>query len=229
MIVYTQVTYPKTEAEWLASVDPPPMLCFPHSARKLRLFACACCRSIWHLLSDERSRKAIDVAELYADGHASAEELAAARAANDEIPSAWDVHDWNATNAVHEAAGPDAKRAAEFCSHATAVATADVGSLDYAVATKAIAIRRHAEILRDIVGNPFRPVFLDPLWLRWKDGLILQIAQKVYDEGKVDNMPILADALIDAGCNNEDVLNHCRQQGEHVRGCWVVDLLTGRQ
>jgi hypothetical protein len=86
---------------------------------------------------------------------------------------------------------------------------------------------RQCHLLRDIVGNPFRPVGIDPLWLSWRDGTIPKIAQTIYEERAFDRLPILADALVDAGCTNEDILKHCREAGEHVRGCWVVDLLTG--
>jgi hypothetical protein len=83
-----------------------------------------------------------------------------------------------------------------------------------------------AEFLRDIFGPlVFRPVSADPAWLT---STVLALARQMYDSRDFSAMPILADALQDAGCANEDVLNHCRQPGEHVKGCWVVDLLTGR-
>jgi hypothetical protein len=80
--------------------------------------------------------------------------------------------------------------------------------------------------VRDIFGNPFRPVAVDPSWLT---ETVVALAEGIYQERAFDRMPILADALEDAGCDDADVLNHCRQPGEHVRGCWVVDLLTGRK
>jgi hypothetical protein len=80
--------------------------------------------------------------------------------------------------------------------------------------------------LHDIFGNPFRPVTLDPSWLTSD---VVALARGIYDERAFDRMPILADALQDAGCDSEDVLNHCRdEKGTHVRGCWVVDLLLGK-
>jgi hypothetical protein len=81
-------------------------------------------------------------------------------------------------------------------------------------------------LLRDIFGNPFRPVAVDPAWLM-SDVRIL--AEGVYQERAFDLLPILADALQDAGCENDAVLGHCRQPCEHVRGCWVVDLLLGKE
>jgi hypothetical protein len=83
-----------------------------------------------------------------------------------------------------------------------------------------------SHLLRDIIGNPFRPININPSWLT---STVLSLATGIYEEKAFDRMPILADALQDAGCDNEDILNHCRQPGEHVRGCWVMDFLTGRK
>jgi hypothetical protein len=86
-----------------------------------------------------------------------------------------------------------------------------------------------ASLLRDIVGHPFRIVSHDSSWLAWNDGTIPKIARAIYDERAFERLPILADALEDAGCDNADILTHCRGPGPHVRGCWVVDLLLGKQ
>ncbi len=81
------------------------------------------------------------------------------------------------------------------------------------------------DLIREVFGNPFRPVALDPAWLTSD---VLALARGIYTDRAFDRMPILADALQDAGCNNDDILNHCREPGTHVRGCWVVDLLLGK-
>jgi hypothetical protein len=80
-------------------------------------------------------------------------------------------------------------------------------------------------ILRCVFGNPFRPVAVDPNWLT---STVLALAQGIYEERAFDRLPILADALQDAGCDNEDILNHCRDIGPHARGCCVVDLVLGK-
>jgi hypothetical protein len=85
-----------------------------------------------------------------------------------------------------------------------------------------------AGLLRDTVGNPFRPVVLSPAVLAWNAGTVYHIAQAIYEERAFDHLPILADDLEEAGCTNPDVLNHCRQPGLHIRGCWVVDLVLGK-
>jgi hypothetical protein len=83
-------------------------------------------------------------------------------------------------------------------------------------------------LLRDIF-NPFHPISLNLAWLSWHDGMLLSMARQMYDSRDFTDMPILADALEEAGCTDQDILNHCRQTGEHVRGCWVVDLLLGKE
>jgi hypothetical protein len=208
-----------TEAEWLAQCDPLPMLKFVQtraSGRQLRLFACACCRRVLHLLPDQRSRKALDVAELFADG----------RVEEPERQKASDILRGVRHDHVKWALVPDAIVAA-------------LESMRYAVwtarsATKAARrqdVRRsegkaQAELLRDIFGNPIRPVALDPAWRTFD---VVALAQGIYTDRAFDRMPILADALQDAGCTNEDVLNHCRDADRiHVRGCRVVDLVLDK-
>ena len=84
-----------------------------------------------------------------------------------------------------------------------------------------------AELLREIFGNPFENPFFKPTW-RTTDVMLL--AQGIYDAKAFDRMPILADALQDAGCDNEDILAHCRDTSlTHVRGCWALDLVLGKE
>ena len=80
-------------------------------------------------------------------------------------------------------------------------------------------------ILRDIFGNPFRLVTFSP---EWRTDTAVSLAKQMYESREFSAMPILADALQEAGCDNDDILNHCRQEGVHVRGCWVVDLVLGK-
>jgi hypothetical protein len=82
-------------------------------------------------------------------------------------------------------------------------------------------------ILLDIFGNPFRPVAVEPHWLTWNNATVPAIARHVYDDRAFHDLPLLADAVEDAGCANADLLEHCRGPGPHVRGCWAVDLLLG--
>jgi hypothetical protein len=84
-------------------------------------------------------------------------------------------------------------------------------------------------VLRDLMGNPFRPVVLDPGWLSWNGGTVVGIAQSIYEERAFDRLPILADALQDAGCNEPNILAHCYEDVDHVRGCWVVDAILAKE
>ena len=87
---------------------------------------------------------------------------------------------------------------------------------------------RQCALLRCLFGNPFRPVSLDPAWLGWNAGTVVKLAQAIYDDRRFGELPVLADALEDAGCTDAAILAHCRGPGEHVRGCWAVDLVLGR-
>jgi hypothetical protein len=87
----------------------------------------------------------------------------------------------------------------------------------------------NSALLRDVLGYPFRPApAIAPAWLACNDGAVRQIAQAIYDDEAFDLLPLLADALEDAGCAEAEVLAHCRGPGEHVRGCWVVDWLLDK-
>jgi hypothetical protein len=85
-----------------------------------------------------------------------------------------------------------------------------------------------SSLLRCIFGNPFRPGSLNPIWLAWNDGTIPRLAQGIYEERAFDRLPILADALEEAGCASADLLGHLRGPGPHVRGCWALDLILGK-
>jgi hypothetical protein len=92
---------------------------------------------------------------------------------------------------------------------------------------KALRAERRAQcdLLREIFGNPFRPPAVQPAWLSWNEGTLPRLARGIYDDRAFDRLGILADALEDAGCTDAVILGHCREPGEHVRGCWLVDLL----
>ena len=78
--------------------------------------------------------------------------------------------------------------------------------------------------------DPFQSIpTIDPAWLVWNQGTIPKVAQAIYDQRAFDRMPILGDALEEAGCNNEEILGHCRQPSEHVKGCWLLDLVLGKE
>lgn len=92
-----------------------------------------------------------------------------------------------------------------------------------------VEFEAQCSILRDIILYPQRPLpTIAPSWLTWNDATIPKLAQVIYDDRRFEDMPILTDALMDAGCHDEDILSHCRSAGPHVKGCWLLDLLLGK-
>jgi hypothetical protein len=203
-----------TEADWLACTDDPySMLNYLGkrvSSRKARLLACACFRRKTPALK-KWEQQIVDIAERFADGLASPEALQQAQDQSvGKSGVAWvtmDMDYWTAVEAAR-AAG-EWRDESEQCS-----------------------------LVRDIFGNPYRPLppkkgkrqWNDKLavWLKWNDGTVVKLALSIYDDRVFDRLPILADALEEAGCSDSDILSHCRSGGEHVRGCWVVNLLLGK-
>jgi hypothetical protein len=220
-----------TESEWLASTDPQAMLAFLRdsgraSERKLRLFAVACCRRIWHLLTDEGCLEAVEVADRYADGLAGDEEL----------ESAWMAAAYTADHAAEEEAPAAACVVADddprLAACGASALAARASSTDW---TDEQAVQ--CRLLRCLFANPFRAALpIPPSVFGWHDGLIPRMGTTLYNEralpsGTLDvaRLAVLADALIDAGCTDTDLLEHLRSTGPHVRGCWAIDLLTGRE
>jgi hypothetical protein len=220
-----------TEVEWNACTGPQPMLEFLRgkvSDRKLRLFAVACCRRITSMLTTE-SIHALDIAEQFADGLVDITERKVARAA--VIVADTTRHTAFSSPVLRHYLGPAKNSAGRTLARKVWEGTwlAARGSLH--VAACGNTSRREPEqatqvgYLRCIFGNPFRPVAIQP---SWQTGTVVSLTPAIYDDRAFDRLPILADALEDAGCHNADILNHCRQPGVHVRGCWVVDLLLGK-
>jgi hypothetical protein len=230
-----------TEADWLACNDPEAMLQFLQgkvSGRKLRLFACACCRRIWDLIGNPDSRYAVEVSERYADGRASEVDLRGAlaqavRRSGEASSAAYFAANRNPAESVSTACGAALEAAALAATQearATASEAADRRAAwnDFAAAlerARAAEARAQADLLREVAGNPFREVAVEPSWLAWQGGTVRRLARAIYDERRFGDLPVLADALEEAGCSNVDILEHCRSGQEHVRGCWVVDRL----
>lgn len=229
-----------TEAEWLSSGEPEKMLvCLGEQGlitqkagghRRLRLFVVACCRRAWDCFSQEE-RHAIVVAEVQADRRkqdASAIEAAALLVPEDPPGTKWNPTRCAARFALTDRPWDAACRGPRNV--ASVVAIRDSGGEwpllhDSAYnASRARELARQADVLRDVFGNPFHSPTLAPEWLAWGDGVVPALAKGIYEDCAFDRLPILADALEEAGCTDTDVLGHCRGKGPHVRGCWVVDL-----
>jgi hypothetical protein len=200
------------EAEWLASEDPRRLLGFldarRSSPRKLRLFICASHRQGIHLPADEERLRTIELAERYADGELW---VGSAMVSGDQVALASEV-------------------------------------LEVVALEEGWSAGRRASLIRDIFGNPFRP--LPPpgrraagLWerelqaaLRWNGGVISDLARAAYEDRilptgilRLDRLAVLADALEEVGCTNVAILEHLREPGPHVRGCWLLDLLLQKE
>jgi hypothetical protein len=223
-----------TESEWLTSVNAPAMIAAlsgKGSERLWRLFAVACARRVEPLMRDDRSRKALEVADRFADGLATREELKVARAQAEAA-----AHQARYDEYLDEVRANFCWDAGQQAAHAATCAAAaalqcvaeDIGNKPGGQATVIGEELQDPYLLREIFGNPFRWTTLDPVWLSRPDRAVVEIAEAIYAESAFDRMPILGDALEEAGCTDADVLDHCRHSDEHVRGCWVVDLLLGR-
>jgi hypothetical protein len=221
-----------TEAQWPTTDSPEAMLNLlteQASPRKLRLYAIGCCRRIWHLMRDDRCRHAVEVAQRFVEGRATAFDLEAAGRTVASVARVWgDIGSTVArsTFALGGAAWA-ATRSSAWVAAWDAAFDARGAARDNVKGTDWEKERAwQAELLRDLVGNPFRPLRLDPAWLTQD---VLQLARVIYDEEQFGEMPYLADALLDAGCSHAALLEHCRARTPHYRGCWVIDLLLGHE
>jgi hypothetical protein len=237
-----------TEQEWLDadSVAVREYFWENLSPRTVCLFACACVRRIWHLLPDARSRKAVEVAERLADGQAILDEqdaaLEAAYAVVEAAPylssdreaalAAYNTLDFNGDAMLTDPAEgheeQDYKNVVSALDNAAGAVVPMIAEKEQQQALRHGEMTAHYKLLMDLGVSPNRrhPGALS--WLSWNDGAIYKLAKAIYEERAFDRMPILGNALEDAGCDNADILNHCRAPGPHVRGCWVVDLLLGK-
>jgi hypothetical protein len=264
-------TEAEAEGAWFTCTDPRPMCGLfrgKERGRKFRLFACACCRRIEHLLTDERSHHALEVLERFLDGQLTLKEYdVGERAAADACAAQAGIVGASesqrgiseadrvrlfahmlAAQAVASCFGAISGVAAECCGalrgYGTAELVDDIQLRETGEQIEAAERAAQAALLRDIFGNPFHPIELEPAW---RTPAAVLLAKKMYQSHDFGEMPDLADMLEDAGCENERILNHCRystlqaaEQGEspgagrttrfsqHVRGCWVCDLVIGK-
>ncbi|AMV27478.1 hypothetical protein VT84_23965 [Gemmata sp. SH-PL17] len=220
-----------TEAEWLESDDPyllldvqrtrandqqlPPRARARFSSKQVGLWIVACCRQNEELMEGEgtRERAAVEWAERVLG---SAIECAEAWEPSDADPYRMGAAAYRCLSVAHCVLGGDDAVAVSLAREALELLL-DVDAEPYLL---------FCDLLRDIVGNPFRPVTFFP---SWRTSTAVTLASQMYESREFGAMPILADALQDAGCDNADALDHCRGPGPHVRGCWVVDMVLGKE
>ena len=211
-----------TEAEWLAYDShhlPPAGFGRYISERKLRLFSCGCCRRVWDHLN-EFDRGFIESAERIIDG---TEDVLDVGRVN-EVTQKWNYvgspPTWMFLGSVFlDRWSRPPTQVQWFISHLFQPGEGQD------TAARRSESQSQLVLLRDIAGNPFRPVAFSP---EWRTDTAVTLARQMYESREFSAMPILADALQDAGCDSHDILSHCRSEGPHVRGCWVCDLVLGK-
>ena len=221
-----------TEVEWDDCGNPMSMLRFLRGdfgggevhARKVRLFLCACSRRLLRDNPHPRIQRAVETAERFSDGLASDEEMEQVY-----FDLRADLPEYTNSRGLLPAF-----RLAEAASSRNAVARLEA-RMDWLVregafGASAAGDRASADVLRDLFGPlPFRSLKLARAMLGWEHGTVRALAQGIYDEGRWGEMPVLADALEDAGCREEEFLRHSRCAQAHYKGCWVVDALLEKR
>ena len=180
-------------------------------ARKRRLYLTALCRHFWADLSAPTGRAAVEAAEGFADGQLSAADLEAAHQAHLLA---------HAAAAVQRGKRWARTRGCLLSGCALAAVEPDRCRLVAATGREVVPVA--TALIRDVFGGRPRPAAFAPAW-RTSD--VLAVARGVYNERAFDRLPILADALQDFGCADDELLGHCRDRSPHVRGCWALDLV----
>ncbi|VTR95651.1 Uncharacterized protein (Fragment) OS=uncultured bacterium PE=4 SV=1 [Gemmata massiliana] len=214
------------EAEWLTRKDLREMAAFIRwrgSERKRRLFLVACARAIWDRVPLGDMRRAVEISERFADGEVPVHEFYAANAllyATQNPPLV--QREW------WESGSAEKRSVYSHCLMTTFGSQVLAKITEYPWhETRLLTEYLQPHLLREVFGNPFRAVACAP---EWSTDTVLALARGMYESRDFSAMPILADALQDAGCDSADVLDHCRDAaGPHVRGCWVVDLVLGKE
>ncbi len=208
------------------------------SERKMRLFGCACCRMNWQHLREPAYKRAVEAGEQFAIGKITQEEMYAfaedavalipekppkktiRRLTEDYMAYLASVSAVDVARVEDDDGWPFWERLVDNIFNTLLIASDQQGGLGEE-AMQAILCDR----LRDIVGNPFRPVLVPPVW---RTKTVLALAKSIQEERSFDRLTFLADILEKEGCTHAEMLNHCREQREHVLGCWVIDTFLGQ-
>jgi hypothetical protein len=203
--------------------------------RKARLFSAACCRAVWDMIPDRRSRKAVEVTEKVADGSLQGVHLSIAHEAADEAASERRPASAFARDADRAAVWASGEYDLVFSPSVTAgyVAESTMSAAELKGTAREVAEAQQSGLLRDLLGPlPFRPLTVAPSVFGWAQGQVIKLAKAAYAHRELPaghlvpaRLAILADALDEAGCEDAEILGHLRGPGPHVRGCWAVDLV----
>jgi hypothetical protein len=207
-----------TESQWQACHDDEKMLKWlgkRFTRRKRRLLGCATARQVEHLVRNPVNHELVELCERYADGEVTRQEVQKAFKRLVWEPASY--AEWNIRDLAMGIRTPSSS------------GDADLNHFPEQRSLKRIQ-RDWADGMRDLFGPlPFRKVRIQPAWLAANDGAVTALARTIYQERHWADVPILADALEEAGCANADLLDHCRAAQRHYRGCWVVDLILGKK
>jgi hypothetical protein len=227
-----------TEAEWDSCAYPVAMLramlaCRRVSDRRWRLFTCGCCRRIWDRFPDPRNRDLVATVEEFPDGSfedpALDDAITASSACDDAAraePAFWVAKHLGRGFYKFSAAVSAMSVISQVLRILADGREGGAGADPWGLPDEALA-----GLARDVFGPMlFRAKSVRPDVLAWNDRLAVRLARAVYDDRRWGHMPLLGDALLDAGCDDEEILRHCREPGaSHARGCWVIDLLLGKE
>ncbi|AMV24735.1 hypothetical protein VT84_10090 [Gemmata sp. SH-PL17] len=234
-----------TEKQWLKCAEPELMselLKAKLSERKSRLLACAICRDMGKKIKDERYWKMIDTGELWADegnqppeaeevwetGFNLYDEAQAAGDFNTHIAALYTTCcvEPDPLHLFFQPPKPEQQGWRRVLKISSEIVDRVLGDGTEGQVQVQKERRTWCCYAREVLGNPFRPITFSP---SWRTSTAVALAAQMYESRDFSAMPILADALQDAGCENTDILNHCRGPGSHVRGCWVVDLVLEKE
>jgi hypothetical protein len=184
--------------------------------RKVRLYSCAVCRqNANYVRGDSRCKHALEISEAFADGAVTGVELSKSNHVARDIVQEGEW--WGGT-----CTGDLLLADATHCDEIAGI----LGILDLLRTDTNEEIKQQADLFREIYGRlPFGSVTINPSWLT---AHVVKLAQQIYGDGTFDRMPELANGLEEAGCDNVEILAHCRGSGPHVRGCWALDLVLGK-
>jgi hypothetical protein len=213
-----------TEDRWLASTHIDYMLDGCRAlkvlnGRKSRLFACGCFRLLWPQIRCPQVKRAVEMAEGRVERQVSEQELQSQRYPSGGV--AIDSLDHHLQITIQSLVISNMNPGYVAWSVRAAIDRVRYGPHRYDE-----GYPPQADLLRDVIGNPFRPISLDPTWFT---STVIALAKQMYESHDFSPMSILADALQDAGCGNENVLAHCRHGGIHMRGCHLVDLVLKKK
>jgi hypothetical protein len=242
-----------TDWEWLECKDPMPMLAIVRenaSVRKSGLLVCAFCRRIQHVCCPDTTTQMIGLLEQMAEGISDGRDLdryvdllieAGSEIRQVQTDGQYALHHLYATLDItigliekrRNLSSEPLETLEKLVSETAGAALHYLGVAweDHEGHADALAAEHGEQVtfIRCLCSPLFRTVTLNPAWLTWNGSTVPKISQGIHDEQAFDRMPILADALQDAGCTEQTILDHCRQPGEHVRGCWVVDLILSKE